>query len=73
MLLLEQLKQIPDDRGNQGKKYPLWLLRIIVIIGKFCGYDGDRDIAASSTDSAILILVTPLIAFLLHKLYLDQV
>ncbi|MDJ0527958.1 MAG: hypothetical protein PX634_22115 [Microcystis sp. M53600_WE12] len=43
MLLLEQLKQIPDHRGNWGKKYPLWLLMIIVIIGKFCGYDGDRD------------------------------
>jgi predicted transposase YbfD/YdcC len=45
MLLLKQLKQIPDHRSGQGKKYPLWLLMIIVIIGKFCGYDGYRDLA----------------------------
>ena len=45
MLLLEQLKQIPDHRGIQGRKYPLWLLMSLIIIGKFCGYEGYRPIA----------------------------
>lgn len=45
MLLLEQLKQIPDHRGVQGRKYPLWVLIILLIIGKLCGHDGYRPIA----------------------------
>jgi predicted transposase YbfD/YdcC len=45
MLLLEQLKQIPDHRGIQGRKYPLWLLMSLIVIGKFCGHEGYRPIA----------------------------
>jgi predicted transposase YbfD/YdcC len=45
MLLLEQLKQIQDHRGAKGRRYPLWLLMILILIAKLCGYDGYRDIA----------------------------
>lgn len=45
MLLLEQLKQIPDHRGLQGKKYPLWVLMSLVVVGTFCGYLGYRPLA----------------------------
>jgi DDE_Tnp_1-associated len=45
MLLLEQLKQIPDHRGIQGRKYPLWLLMSLIVVGKFCGHHGYRPLA----------------------------
>jgi DDE_Tnp_1-associated len=45
MLLLEQLKQIPDHRGIQGRKHPLLLLMSLIVSGKLCGHEGYRPIA----------------------------
>ena len=42
MNLIEQLKQIPDHRSGHGKRYPLWWLLWVVILGSLCGYRGYR-------------------------------
>lgn len=45
MLLVEQLKQIPDHRKAKGKKYPLWVILIMILMGSLCGYIGYRPLA----------------------------
>ena len=45
MTLIEQLKTIPDPRGNRGKRHPLWLALFIALLGTLCGYRGYRPLA----------------------------
>jgi predicted transposase YbfD/YdcC len=45
MLLTEQLKQIPDHRKAKGKKYSLWVILAMSLIGSLCGYIGYRPLA----------------------------
>jgi predicted transposase YbfD/YdcC len=45
MSLIEQLKQIPDPRSGHGKRYPLWWLLWIMLVGNLCGYRGYRPLA----------------------------
>lgn len=45
MLLTEQLKQIPDHRKAKGKKYPLWVILAVSLMGSLCGYIGYRPLA----------------------------
>lgn len=42
MNLIHQLKQIPDLRGSRGKRYPLWQLLFLALLGSLCGYVGYR-------------------------------
>jgi predicted transposase YbfD/YdcC len=45
MLLIEQLKQIPDHRDIKGKKYILWVVLFMSLMGSICGYIGYRPLA----------------------------
>lgn len=45
MLLIEQLKQIPDHRHAKGKKYSLWVILLLSLMGSLCGYIGYRPLA----------------------------
>lgn len=45
MNLIEVVKQIPDHRDNRGKKHPLWMLLLLVLLGDLCGYRGYRPLA----------------------------
>ncbi len=45
MLLTEQLKQVPDHRKAKGKKYSLWVILAMSLIGSLCGYIGYRPLA----------------------------
>jgi predicted transposase YbfD/YdcC len=45
MLLIEQLKQIPDHRHAKGKKYSLWVILFMSLMGSLCGYIGYRPLA----------------------------
>jgi predicted transposase YbfD/YdcC len=45
MLLIEQLKQIPDHRKAKGKKYSLWVILAMSLMGSLCGYIGYRPLA----------------------------
>jgi hypothetical protein len=45
MSLIAQLKTIPGPRGQRGKRYPLWLLMFLALLGSLCGYWGYRPLA----------------------------
>jgi len=45
MILIEQLKQIPDPRHIRGRRHPLWMLLILSLLGFLCGYRGYRPLA----------------------------
>lgn len=40
--LIDCLKQIPDERNAGGKRHPLWLILLIMILGIMSGYWGYR-------------------------------
>ena len=40
--LIDYLKQIPDKRDASGKRHPLWLILLIMILGMMSGYWGYR-------------------------------
>lgn len=40
--LIDYLKQIPDEREPSGKRHPLWLILLIIILGIMSGYWGYR-------------------------------
>lgn len=45
MHLLELLREIPDNRGKQGRQFPLAETLLMVIIGAACGYSSYRKLA----------------------------
>jgi predicted transposase YbfD/YdcC len=45
MILIQSLKQISDPRKRYGKRYPLWWLLWLSILGTLCGYYGYRPLA----------------------------
>jgi DDE_Tnp_1-associated len=40
--LIDYLKQIPDQRVPNGRRHPLWLILLIMILGIMSGYWGYR-------------------------------
>jgi hypothetical protein len=40
--LIEKLRQIEDFRTLDGRRHPLWLVLLFVIMGTMSGYVGDR-------------------------------
>lgn len=40
--LIEQLRQVEDFRTTDGRRHPLWLVLILVIMGTMSGYIGYR-------------------------------
>ena len=38
--LIDYLKQIPDERTASGRRHPLWLILLIMILGIMSGYWG---------------------------------
>ena len=40
--LIDYLKQIPDERKAGGRRHPLWLILLIIILGIMSGYWGYR-------------------------------
>lgn len=45
MGLIEALKTVPDPRAQRGKRHPLWLALLIIIMGAMLGYWGYRPLA----------------------------
>lgn len=46
LTLVTFLKKVNDPRQKSGKRHPLWLILLLVILGVMCGHLGYRDIAA---------------------------
>jgi DDE_Tnp_1-associated len=54
MLLIEQLKQIPDHRNIRGKN-DLWFILMLSLMGSLCGYIGYRPLADFSKKHQVLL------------------
>jgi predicted transposase YbfD/YdcC len=46
LTLVTFLKKVNDPRQNSGKRHPLWLILLLVILGMMFGHLGYKDIAA---------------------------
>ncbi len=60
--LVEELKKIKDFRINEGKRHPLWLVLLIVIMGTMSGYLGYKalgDFVAKHKEGLIKTLKAP--------------
>ncbi len=42
--LIDYLKEIPDERDPSGRRHPLWLILLIMILGIMSGYWGYRSL-----------------------------
>lgn len=40
--LISALQSIPDHRKARGKRYPLWVLLVFIVMGNLAGYQGNR-------------------------------
>ncbi len=45
MTLIEALQTIPDHRRGAGRRYPLWVLLLLIILGTMSGYRGYRGLS----------------------------
>ncbi len=45
MMLIEALQTIPDPRSSLGRRYPLWVFLLLIILGTMSGYRGYRGLA----------------------------
>lgn len=45
MTLIEALQRIPDHRRGAGRRYPLWIFLLLVILGTMSGYPGYRGLS----------------------------
>lgn len=45
MTLIAALKTIPDHRRGAGKRYPLWVFLLLIILGTMSGYRGYRGLS----------------------------
>jgi DDE_Tnp_1-associated len=42
MTLIETLQTIPDPRSPSGRRYPLWVFLLLILLGTMSGYRGYR-------------------------------
>jgi len=45
MTLIEALQTIPDHRRGAGRRYPLWVFLLLIILGTMSGYRGYRGLS----------------------------
>jgi hypothetical protein len=60
--LIEELKKIEDFRISEGRRHPLWIVLLIVIMGTMSGYLGYRalgDFVARHREALIITLKVP--------------
>lgn len=46
MSLIEALQTVPDYRKARGKRHPLWVMLVTIVMGNLAGYWGNRPLAA---------------------------
>lgn len=46
MTLIEALQSVPDYRKARGKRHPLWVMLVTIVMGNLAGYWGNRPLAA---------------------------
>jgi hypothetical protein len=45
MNLIEALQTVPDYRSARGKRHPLWVILVVIVMGNLAGYRGNRPLA----------------------------
>lgn len=45
MTLIEALQTVPDYRKARGKRHPLWIILVFIVMGNLAGYRGNRPLA----------------------------
>lgn len=45
MTFIEALQRVPDYRYARGKRHPLWVILVVIVIGNLAGYWGNRPLA----------------------------
>jgi len=45
MTLIEALQSVPDYRKARGKRHPLWIMLVTIVMGNLAGYWGNRPLA----------------------------
>lgn len=45
MNLIEALQSVPDYRHARGKRHPLWIILVFIVMGNLAGYRGNRPLA----------------------------
>jgi hypothetical protein len=44
LILIEKLKQVKDFRKDKGKRHPLWIVLVVIILVTMVGYSGYREL-----------------------------
>ena len=58
LTLIPFLKKVNDPRRKSGKRHPLWLILLLVVLGLMFGYLGYRDIEMFANCNQKLIVKT---------------
>lgn len=58
LTLISFLKKVNDPRSSSGKRHPLWLILLLVILGLMFGYLGYRDLETFAKSHQKLIVKT---------------
>jgi len=45
MNLIEVFQEVPDYRSARGKRHPLWVILVMIVMGNLAGYRGNRPLA----------------------------
>lgn len=45
MTLIAAFQGVPDYRSARGKRHPLWLILVMIVMGNLAGYQGNRPLA----------------------------
>lgn len=48
MNLIEALQTVPDYRSARGKRHPLWIILVFIVMGNLAGYRGNRPLGEFS-------------------------
>jgi len=58
LTLISFLKKVNDPRKKSGKRYPLWLILLLVVLGLMFGYLGYRDLETFAKSNQKLLVKT---------------
>ncbi|MFM9264962.1 transposase family protein, partial [Tychonema sp. BBK16] len=58
LTLIPFLKKVNDPRKKSGKRHPLWLILLLVVLGLMFGYLGYRDLETFAKANQKLIVKT---------------
>jgi type VI protein secretion system component VasF len=57
--LIDYLKEIPDERDANGRRHPLWLILLIMILGIMSGYWGYRGLVEKGLNRVTIKQLKP--------------